>query len=201
MSTAPEEQQLLLTPVLMLFPCNFKSYLWVLAYKTNSTFSVQLFFHEVTQQSAFTTAGSLMSLWCFLGLFMTLKPPNPPRWSQHLLCLLHQHPKRTMFKAPAASCVHTYIYTQGLLTVNCLHSLALDECVSMVAVLSAWNSSYQISSQKVKSVVWSLYMMDQGSLLSKMGFFAICSAVISPKCCFEDFNISSMTCTHWYELL
>lgn len=201
MSTAPEEQQLLLTPVLMLFPCNFRATFEFWHTRRILPSQCSFFFHEVTQQSAFTTAGSLMSLWCFLGLFMTLKPPNPPRWSQHLLCLLHQHPKRTMFKAPAASCVHTYIYTQGLLTVNCLHSLAQDECVSMVAVLSAWNSSYQISSQKVKSVVWSLYMMDQGLLLSKMGFFAICSAVISPKCCFEDFNISSMTCTHWYELL
>lgn len=200
MSTAPEEQQLLLTPVLMLFPCNFRATFEF--WHTRRILPSQCSFFSMRWHNS--RPSPLQVLWChfgFLGLFMTLKPPNPPRWSQHLLCLLQQHPKRTMFKAPAASCVHTYIYTQGLLTVNCLHSLAQDECVSMVAVLSAWNSSYQISSQKVKSVVWSLYMMDQGLLLSKMGFFAICSAVISPKCCFEDFNISSMTCTHWYELL
>lgn len=62
---------------------------------------------------------------------------------QHLLCLLHQRPKRTVFKAAACNKLphaykHTHLYMQdcSLLTV-CKAWLKMNEKVSMIAVLSA----------------------------------------------------------------
>lgn len=45
--------------------------------------------------------------------------------SSHLLCLLHQRPKRTVFKATQTH-THTYTLHAGLLTVSCLQNFAQD---------------------------------------------------------------------------
>lgn len=65
MSTAPEEQQLLLTPVLMLFPCNFRATFEF--WHTRRILPSQCSFFSMRWHNSWPSP--LQVLWCHFGVF------------------------------------------------------------------------------------------------------------------------------------